>query len=128
MANAKHTSKQQVGDYGEDLAAAHLELHGYACIARNLKSRFGEIDIIAQNDRHLLFVEVKTRRASAYASAGLSAREAVGYRKRQRLIATAELYLAAHPTARQPRFDVICVELTPAGDCLGVEWIENAFA
>jgi len=127
MAKAAYTPKQQAGNYGEDLAASHLALHGYACVARGYRSRFGEIDIIAQNDRYLLFVEVKTRRASAFAGAGVSAREAVDYRKRQRLTATAEFYLASHHTALQPRFDVICVELNAAGACVGVEWIENAF-
>ena len=121
------TKKQKDGDYGEDLAAAHLALHGYTCVARGYKSRFGEIDIIAQDGRCLLFVEVKTRRASAMAAASLSARESVGYQKQQRLRATAEYYLAAYPTHLQPRFDVVCVELDSSGVCVNLEWIENAF-
>jgi len=124
---AEHTKKQKDGGYGEDLAAAHLELHGFACVARNFKSRFGEIDIIAQNSRYLLFVEVKTRRASALAGAALSARESVNYQKQQRLRATAEYYLARHPADLQPRFDVVCVELDSSGVCTNIEWIENAF-
>jgi len=124
---AEHTKKQKDGDYGEDLAAAHLALHGYTCIARGYKSRFGEIDIIAQNGRYLLFVEVKTRRASALAGASLAARESVSHQKQQRLAATANFYLTSHNTRLQPRFDVVCVALDASGACVNLEWIENAF-
>jgi len=119
---AKHTT-QKAGDFGEDRAAAHLALHGYTCVARGYHSRYGEIDIIAENDRFLLFVEVKTRRAGSL----VSGREAVDFRKQQRLIATAGLYLASHLTSLQPRFDVFCVELDSFGNCTNIEWIENAF-
>ena len=118
-----HTARQKAGDFGEDQAAAHLALHGFACLAQNYHSRYGEIDLIAADDRWLLFVEVKTRRTGSI----VSAREAVDLRKQQRLTATAELYLAEHPTQLQPRFDVVCVELNSAGDCIGIEWLENAF-
>jgi len=120
---AERTARQKDGDFGEEQAAAHLALHGFACLAQNYHSRYGEIDLIASDERWLLFVEVKTRRAGSM----VSAREAVDMRKQQRLIATAELYLAEHPTQLQPRFDVVCVELNGAGVCTGIEWIENAF-
>ena len=117
------TSQQKDGDYGETAAAAHLALHGYRCLAANVHSRYGEIDIIAQGERYLLFVEVKTRRAGAK----IPAREAVDPRKQRRIAATAEAWLAEHPTKLQPRFDVICVELAPGGACTAIEWLENAF-
>jgi len=120
---AERTTRQKDGDFGEEQAAAHLALHGFACLAQNYHSRYGEIDLIASNDRWLLFVEVKTRRAGSM----VSPREAVDARKQQRLTSTAEAYLAAHPTQLQPRFDVVCVELNNAGICTGMEWIENAF-
>lgn len=51
------------GRLGEQLTAEYLEEKGYEIVERNFKCRFGEIDIIAQNDRYLAFVEVKTRSA-----------------------------------------------------------------
>ncbi|MDR0530469.1 MAG: YraN family protein [Oscillospiraceae bacterium] len=120
---AERTARQKDGDFGETLAAAHLSRHGYDCVAYNYHSRGGEIDIVAQNARYLLFVEVKTRRQGAMVSPA----EAVSAAKQRKLLVTAEAYLVAHPTTLQPRFDVVCVELTPAGACAGIQWIENAF-
>jgi putative endonuclease len=117
------TAEQKNGDYGETQAAAHLALHGYHCVARNYHSRYGEIDLIAQGDRYLLFVEVKTRRAGAM----VSALEAVDQRKQQRIAATAAQYLALHPTKLQPRFDVVCIYLAPQGETTQIHWLENAF-
>ena len=51
------------GRLGEQLTAEYLEEKGYEIVERNFKCRFGEIDVIAQNDRYLAFVEVKTRSA-----------------------------------------------------------------
>lgn len=119
----QHTSQQKSGDFGESQAASHLVLHGFTCLEFNYHSRYGEIDIIAQNDRYLIFVEVKTRKPGAF----VSAREAVNAAKQRKLIVTAEAYLVAHPTALQPRFDVICVELASSGACVNIDWLENAF-
>ena len=115
--------KQPVGDFGENIAAAHLEQHGYEIIARNFRSRFGEIDLIAQNDRFLLFVEVKTRGPNPR----VTGEEAVDYHKQRRLRLAAEYYLTKHNPTRQPRFDVICVDTARDGQVVAVRWIENAF-
>ncbi len=113
--------KKQKGDVGEACAAALMEQKGYTIIARNFRTRFGEIDLIAQNERFLLFVEVKARKANTLVSAA----EAVDVHKQSRLRLAAEEYLAQQPTALQPRFDVICLTLAPqpALQC----WIEDAF-
>jgi putative endonuclease len=55
--------RQQLGRTGEQLAAAHLERLGYAIVARNHRTRFGELDLVAADAETLVFVEVKTRRA-----------------------------------------------------------------
>jgi len=114
--------KKDIGDAGEDFAAAHLESRGFRVVARNFRTRMGEVDIIAHDARYLLFVEVKARRAGSM----VAAEEAVDYHKQRRLRAAAEYYLVGHPSALQPRFDVMCVELAPGGYVLR-NWIENAF-
>ncbi|MCL2105504.1 MAG: YraN family protein [Oscillospiraceae bacterium] len=115
--------KKRAGDFGENYAARYLEALGYGIIARNYRSRFGEIDLIAENDRFLLFVEVKTRRRGAM----VRGEEAVDARKQEKLRLTAEYYLSREETRLQPRFDVICIELWPNGAVYNVNHYENAF-
>ena len=91
------------GAWGEALAAKYLQKKRFKIIATNYRSRFGEIDLIAQKQNELVFVEVKTRKSDHFA-AGL---EFVDRRKQERIRATASLYLAEFPTDLQPRFDVI---------------------
>ena len=59
------TDKKKLGDRGEDYTARYLEKQGFHIVERNWHSRYGEIDIIAENEKYLLFVEVKTRRAGS---------------------------------------------------------------
>ena len=117
------TSKQTSGNFGENIAAAHLEQHGFTCLEYNFRTRFGEIDIVAANERYLIFVEVKTRAVNARVG-GL---EAVGYHKQERLRAAAEEYLMTHSTQLQARFDVIAVETAQDGQVASIRWMENAF-
>jgi len=112
-----------IGDSGEDFAAAHLESHGFRVLVRNFRTRMGEVDLIARDARYLLFVEVKARKAGSM----VSGEEAVDFYKQRRLRAAAEYYLVGHPSALQPRFDVMCVELGPGGRCRLSNWIEDAF-
>lgn len=91
------------GAWGEALAAEYLRKKRYKIIAAGYRSRFGEIDLIAQNRKYLVFAEVKLRKSSDFASA----MEYVDRRKQDRIRTTAQLYLSEHPTDLQPRFDVI---------------------
>lgn len=91
------------GRWGEALAAKYLEKKKYTLVACNYTCRCGEIDLIVQNKTYLVFVEVKLRKSDAFAKAS----EFVDFRKQNRIRTTAELYLAQHETALQPRFDVI---------------------
>lgn len=99
-----------LGRWGEALAADYLRQKGYELLAAGWRCRFGEIDLIVRDRTYLCFVEVKLRRSAAFGTAG----EFVNERKQQRLRTTAQLYLQQHPTALQPRFDVIEV-LAPQG-------------
>lgn len=91
------------GAWGEALAAQYLRDRKYTIVASNYHSRFGEIDLIAQNRSHLVFVEVKLRKNANFARAA----EYVDRRKQDRLRVTASIYLSQYPTELQPRFDVI---------------------
>jgi putative endonuclease len=115
----------RLGRFGERLAAAHLEAKGYAILDRNFRCREGEIDIIAQNDGCLVFVEVRTRRGDAMGTA----LESITPLKCARLVAAADAYCEQHPEAvPERRVDVIAVDLTPGGRLLRVEHFENAFS
>ena len=92
-----------LGRWGESKAAAYLRRRLYRIVERNYTTRFGEIDLIAQKGRYLVFAEVKLRNSDAFAAP----REFVTDAKQERLRRTAELWLAGHPTDLQPRFDVI---------------------
>ncbi len=115
----------QLGAWGEALAAEFLQSRGWRILARNYHSRFGELDIIAEDGAVLAFVEVKLRKTSTFGAA----REFVDFRKQEKLRATAMLWLEAHETALQPRFDVIEI-YAPEGMQTkrpGIRRIEDAF-
>ena len=92
-----------VGAWGESLAAEYLQKERYKVIASQYRCRFGEIDLIVCNRKHIVFVEVKLRKSDQFARAA----EFVDYHKQNRLRTTAEFYLSQNPTDLQPRFDVI---------------------
>lgn len=95
-----------LGQWGESLAADHLARQGFDIIARNFRTPYGEIDLIAQNAQFLVFVEVKTRSADTYGFPEAS----ITRQKREHLIASAQAYLQAHPEIICPwRIDVIAI-------------------
>ena len=97
-------STKQDGDWGEALVAEYLEARGCRIVEKEWRCRFGEIDLIAEQEGTLLFVEVKLRKSAAFAEA----LEFVDRHKQERIRRTAELYLCEHPEqTKQPRFDVI---------------------
>ena len=110
------------GKIGEHFAAEYLESRGYEIVDRNFKSRFGEIDIIAKNEKYLAFVEVKTRKADGLTHPF----ESITPSKRAKVIKTAQYYLMRYPTVLQPRFDAAAV-FTADGDLVKIDYIENAF-
>ena len=91
------------GPWGEALAAEYLRGKHYRIVACNYRCRFGEIDIIAQNRKFLVFAEVKLRKTDRFGQA----REFVTPAKQERLRASALMWLQENPDRRQPRFDVI---------------------
>ena len=110
------------GKLGEHFTQEYLKRKGYEIVDVNFKSRFGEIDIIAKNDRYIALVEVKTRKMD-----GLSHPfESITPAKRAKVIKTAQFYLMRYPTNLQPRFDAAAV-FTEDSELQKIEYIENAF-
>lgn len=108
--------RHALGRRGEDAAAAFLGRRGMEVLARNVRTAFGEIDLVAMDGDVVVFVEVKTRR-------GAGALEAVDARKQRRLSRLALVFLArAGWLDRAARFDVVAVG--PDGACTHVA---NAF-
>lgn len=115
-----------IGAWGEALAAEYLRKKRYKLVACGYKCRFGEIDLIVKNRKHLVFVEVKLRRSAGFAEA----REYVDMNKQDRLRLTASVYLSQNPTKLQPRFDVIEI-YAPQGALTKepeITHLEDAFA
>lgn len=123
--SARGRQNRLLGKWGEALVAEDLRKKGWRILASGYHCRFGEIDLVASDGRFLAFTEVKLRKSARYGTAA----EAVNTRKQEHLRATAEFYLAQHPTALQPRFDVAEVYApqgteTPSPE---IHYIENAF-
>lgn len=91
------------GAWGEALAAQYLINKKYKLLSSGYRCRFGEIDLIVKDRKHLVFVEVKLRKSSSFAQG----REFVDIHKQDRLRTTASFYLQEFPTKLQPRFDII---------------------
>jgi len=97
--------RKRLGMRGEDIAVAHLQTLGYEILARNWRSRRGELDVVARDGDTLVFVEVKLRYDP------IDPLEAVDARKQQRICRLAFDFLSRHGMLGRPaRFDVIAVE------------------
>jgi putative endonuclease len=114
-------SKTGIGRDGEDKAAAALEKAGMQIIARNFRSKYGEVDIIALKEETLIFVEVKTW--SVYGIENLQ--YSISPKKEQRIIETAKYFLAVNRKYSEMtiRFDVIFI--SPKSN--GFIHLESAF-
>jgi putative endonuclease len=111
-----------LGDRGEQLAAEYLRRHGMRILARNYRTRLGEIDIIAQDRTTIALVEVKTRTSAEVAWPY----ESVGAHKREKLRRLALEYLARHGDEdRDIRFDVVSIVAGPGRPV--IEHIPGAF-
>jgi putative endonuclease len=126
--------RRALGALGEKLAASHLQRLGFSVLARNVRTRHGEIDLIAFDGATLAFVEVKTRRAPARPRAGGPGVEPlIGLRPaqcaRQRRLAVAWLCDAGQvrPTARTIRFDAVGVVLDDRDGLLRLDHVEGAW-
>jgi len=114
-------ARQKLGKEGEGSAVEFLEGLGWRILERRWRCRFGELDIIALDDRTLVFVEVKTRSSERFGAP----EEAVGAAKRERLARCALSYVRARAVGDRPlRFDVISIlggKIRRIEDAFGIE-------
>lgn len=109
--------RRRLGEFGERIAAHRLEASGLAIVARNVRTRGGEIDIVAHDGEDVVFVEVRTRRAGP----GVAA-ESLGDTKLRRMWQCAMDYCeAASIDPERARIDVVSVDLAPGGQAAHVE-------
>ncbi len=128
--------RRRLGAQGEELAARHLEARGCEVIARNFRTRFGELDLVARDERFLVFCEVKTRIVRGAgglpgAVSTLGPLVSIGARKQRQVRAMAREWLAQGMLegARPPeiRFDAIGISFDARGRLLSLEHLEAAF-
>ncbi|GAI97047.1 unnamed protein product, partial [marine sediment metagenome] len=114
-------TKRVKGKFGEDLAAKHLESKGYKIIERNWTCHWGELDLIAEKDEVLVFVEVKFRTNTSYGETY----EYIDSKKKKRLMRSIEQYLL-----KKDKFDVCwrldAVCLTKVPGRVEIEHFEDA--
>lgn len=113
---------KELGYFGEQTVCRYLESKGCRVVATNYCIRGGEIDIIAEDGEHIIFVEVKTRRPDSMVG-GL---EAVTKNKQRLIIRTAERYIYDYKPELQPRFDVAEV-IAENGRVVRLRYLKNAF-
>lgn len=114
----------ETGCGAEARALAFLRRQGLVLVGRNLRCRFGEIDLVMVDGDTVVFVEVRYRRSGGL----LGAAESIGPAKRRRLAAAAAWYLSRQPrlAARPARFDVVAIDGRSQADS-ALQWIEDAF-
>jgi putative endonuclease len=108
MPTKTSTHNQRIGQWGESAAADHLRAQGFDVLAQNVRTPFGEIDLVAQQADVTVFIEVKTRTSASFGPPEV----AVSARKQQHMIAAAEHYAAEHSIDHW-QIDVIAVEGRP---------------
>jgi putative endonuclease len=109
------------GAQAELFAARYLQQHGLQLLQQNYRCRYGEIDLILRDGSTLVFVEVRLRSRGDFGGAASS----IDHAKRQKLVRSAQHYLATLPHTPPCRFDALLLQEPNGGR--GVEWLRNAF-
>ena len=115
------SDRAETGAMGEDLAAGYLRQQGYTIRDRNWTSGRTEIDIIAEDNDYIVFVEVKTRSADFQ----VHPRDAVNVPKQRTIIFAASNYIDRYHINKEARFDIITVIFN--GREREIDHIENAY-
>jgi putative endonuclease len=116
-------NRKTLGEFGERWARAYLEQNGYRIRETNFRCREGEIDIVAQHEDCLVFVEVRTKTGSRFGTP----EESVTAAKQEKLVSVAMSYLQTHDNLPSEwRIDVVAIEVSPNGRVARTELIRNA--
>jgi len=116
------SSRQDLGKWGESVAAIRLESKGFQIQDRNWRCARGEIDIVAYDGDELAFIEVKTRRGRELGTP----EEALTSHKGRKLINLAQIYLSEKEIDADWRIDLVAIELDKTGKLLRCDHIPNA--
>ena len=115
--------RAELGRRGEEFAAKKLKSKGYKILETNYRTRSGEIDIVAEKKKTLVFVEVRTKASTAYGTP----EQSISATKQSHMAATAYEYLQANNAEdRDWRIDFVAVEFGPDGKPSRLDIIENA--
>ena len=125
---ARQATTRQAGAHWEKTAESWLLEQGLSLLQRNFSSRLGEIDLIMEDDKTIVFVEVRYRKSSHYGGGA----ESITIHKQNRISRTAAWYLVKNPHRAEQfcRFDIISIGSTsndPQKKDQGIDWIQNAF-
>ena len=122
---SRPTARQGLGRTGERIAAEALLSKGYSILERNFRCRHGEIDLVAEDEQDIIFVEVKARRGISF---GLP-EDALTMRKRRKLMEVASYYLDLHTCSdRSWRIDVVAVQFSSSGKLEEVRIYKHAIS
>ena len=115
-------ARRAVGDEGEERAVRFLEARGYRVLTRNFACRYGELDVVAEHEDTLCFVEVRMRSTAVWGDPS----HTVSHAKQRRVVKAALHYLALQGSrGRMIRFDV--VSIVGRGETATVEHLPGAF-
>ena len=115
----------ELGKLGENTAVDYLKRHKFRIRETNFRCRFGEIDIIAEHKKYLVFVEVRARSDISFGTP----EESITATKKRKLIRSAQNYIQTHQKLpAQWRIDVVAIETLPDGTVSRIELIENAIS
>ncbi len=113
--------RQRVGQWGEKIAAEYLVKKGYKLLATNVRTPYGEIDLICQRESQIVFVEVKARTSHTFGYP----EDSVTPRKQAHMLAAAEHYLQEGEFDGDWQFDVIAIEGSPDSKLPRITHFEN---
>jgi len=123
MADRKHSGNMELGAWGESYAAKYLEDKGYEILSLNERTPYGEIDIIAEINHRLIFVEVKTRSTQNFGYP----EEAITEEKIIHMVESAEVFLQEHPELTSDwQIDVIAIQVDSSRKTPVLTHFENA--
>ncbi len=122
MPSSRTLKTRLLGKYTETIACTFLQQQSLVLLARNVQSRFGEIDLVMRDHDCIVFVEVRYRKHARFGGALAS----VTYHKQQRLLKTAMIYLQRQPQLQDLplRFDVVTLE---GNNTVVSHWVKHAF-
>ena len=129
MAESSAKSNRSLGRAGESIACDFLVKNGFQIVKRNYTVRGGEIDIIAENEKYIIFVEVKTRTAGHSVEKYGRGAAAVNSTKKEHFLFAVKSYMRAFPSEKKPRIDVIEITLENFEGCVAtkISHYPNAF-